>query len=40
MKAAVCVQRKMLEMIYTIFKKQEAYDRMYYQRMAEVQVGA
>jgi len=40
MKAAVCVQRKMLEMIYTIFKKQEAYDRMYYQKLAEVQVGA
>ena len=30
MKAAVAVQRKLLEMVYTIFKTQTAYDKNYF----------
>jgi hypothetical protein len=29
MKAAVAVQRKLLEMTYTLYKKQEKYDNAY-----------
>jgi len=34
MKAAVAVQRKLLEMMFTIFKKQEKYDKEYFKRFA------
>jgi transposase len=37
MKAAVAVQRKVLEMTYTIFKKQEKYDRNYFQCIVDQQ---
>lgn len=32
MKAAVAVQRKLLEMMFTVFKKQEKYDRDYFKK--------
>jgi transposase len=34
MKAVVAVQRKLLEMMFTIFKKQEKYDKEYFKRFA------
>ena len=37
MKAAVAVQRKLLELMYTLYKKQEKYDKDYLQKQnAEV----
>jgi transposase len=35
MKAAVAVQRKLLEMMFTIFKKQEKYDKEYFKSFAD-----
>ena len=35
MKAVVAVQRKLLEMIYTVFRKNEAYDKNYFLHQAE-----
>ena len=35
MKAVVAVQRKLLEMIYTVFKKNEAYDKNYFLHQEE-----
>jgi len=35
MKAVVAVQRKLLEMIYTVFKKNEAYDKNYFLHQKE-----
>jgi transposase len=34
MKAAVAVQRKLLEMMFTVFKKQEKYDRDYFKKQS------
>lgn len=34
MKAAVAVQRKLLEMMFTVFKKQEKYDKDYFKKQA------
>jgi transposase len=38
MKAAVAVQRKLLELIYTIFKTKAPYDKDYLQKTREQQV--
>lgn len=38
MKAAVAVQRKLLELIYTIFKTQKPYDKNYLQKTREQQI--
>jgi transposase len=38
MKAAVAVQRKLLEMTYTIFKTQKPYDKEYLQKMNEAKM--
>ena len=35
MKAAVAVQRKLLELIYIIFKTEKAYDKQYLQKTRE-----
>jgi transposase len=35
MKAVVAVQRKLLEMIFTVFRKNEAYDKNYFLHQAE-----
>ena len=35
MKAVVAVQRKLLEMIFTLFKKQTAYDKNYFKTLTE-----
>lgn len=35
MKAAVAVQRKLLEMMFTVFKKQERYDRDYFKKQTK-----
>jgi transposase len=40
MKAAVAVQRKLLEMTYTIFKTQEPYDKKYLQKSQEATIAA
>ncbi len=37
MKAAVAVQRKLLELMFTLFKTQTAYDKDYYQRIKPVE---
>ncbi len=37
MKAAVAVQRKLLEMMYTLFKKQIAYNKNYYKKSIETE---
>lgn len=37
MKAAVAVQRKLLEMMFTLFKKQTAYDKNYFKKKAEIE---
>ena len=34
MKAVVAVQRKLLEMMFTVFKKQENYDRDYFKKQS------
>ncbi len=36
MKAAVAAQRKLLEMTYTIFKKQVPYDKSYNKELLEI----
>ena len=38
MKAAVAVQRKLLEMIYTIYKTNKPYDKDYLQKTREQQI--
>jgi hypothetical protein len=38
MKAAVAVQRKLLELIYTIFKTKAPYDKDYLQKTREQQI--
>lgn len=40
MKAAVAVQRKLLEMVYTIFKTEKAYDKEYLQKNQEATIAA
>ena len=37
MKAAVAVQRKLLELIYIIFKTEKQYDKEYLQKTRELQ---
>lgn len=37
MKAAVAVQRKLLELMYTLYKKQEKYDKNYFKNTADEQ---
>ena len=36
MKAAVAVQRKLLEMIYTIYKTKVTYDKAYFKKYNEI----
>ena len=38
MKAVVAVQRKLLEMIYTVYKTQQPYDKNYLNKQAAVVV--